>query len=291
MRGNHGVEDAIQPRYGSIPAFAGEPIERPEQSRIVTVYPRVCGGTQSTWSCSISARGLSPRLRGNLDIWRFRVVLFRSIPAFAGEPHLNSKCRVSWTVYPRVCGGTTCSASARACSSGLSPRLRGNRLEYKAVLSATQVYPRVCGEPPLYKTYNIYTQVYPRVCGGTASGRQLRFTANGLSPRLRGNLMPATASNTAVGSIPAFAGEPPNGTFLDLSNPGLSPRLRGNPVLCRPKPDCKRSIPAFAGEPLLLLMLAAWERVYPRVCGGTGKASLHSKSRSGLSPRLRGNRL
>ena len=52
-----------------------------------------------------------------------------------------------------------------------------------------------------------------------------------------------------------------------------------------------RSIPACAGEPDVRIAHRASPRVYPRVCGGTRSTSRHASRHSGLSPRVRGNRL
>ena len=105
---------------GSIPAWAGEP---PTYSPVgtqplMTVYPRVGGGTQKLISYPDVAIGLSPRGRGN--------------PAMATHAQ---------RVHPRVGGGTTIYSQSRTGASltrsipawagepsgGLSPRGRGNR--------------------------------------------------------------------------------------------------------------------------------------------------------------------
>ena len=50
-------------------------------------------------------------------------------------------------------------------------------------------------------------QVYPRVCGGSGLGlRHIRRIA-GLSPRVRGKLVPVAAGRFPARSIPACAGE------------------------------------------------------------------------------------
>ena len=51
-----------------------------------------------------------------------------------------------------------------------------------------------------------------------------------------------------------------------------------------------RSIPAYAGEPQGALAAQGRPRVYPRVCGGTDYGDATSRTRLGLSPRMRGNR-
>ena len=51
-----------------------------------------------------------------------------------------------------------------------------------------------------------------------------------------------------------------------------------------------RSIPAPAGEPDTALLYVGPLSVYPRACGGTWNCRMYSKTGTGLSPRLRGNR-
>ena len=110
----------------SIPACAGEPdafktILGPDE-----VYPRVCGGTHAMLPVLLPSRGLSPRVRGNLDFSQksacggglsprvrgnrrrlyVAIPVNRSIPACAGEPVWGLFVGLVLGVYPRVCGGT-----------------------------------------------------------------------------------------------------------------------------------------------------------------------------------------
>ena len=133
---------------GSIPACAGEPRSRRRPPRLRRVYPRVCGGTAFTVLDIGLPTGLSPRVRGNHGL--SGLVEDMSIPACAGEPRIG---RGHGGVYPRVCGGTSVAAASTPSSSGLSPRVRGNRGILRP--SAT---PRV----------GLDLWVYPRVCGGTS---------------------------------------------------------------------------------------------------------------------------
>ena len=72
---------------------------------------------------------------------------------------------------------------------------------------------------------------------------------------------------------------------------GLSPRVRGNRNRSRSPSVPTRSIPACAGEPAQGIFLAAGERVYPRVCGGTPPLRTARRPNGGLSPRVRGNQV
>ena len=172
------------------------------------VYPRVCGGTSVIMRSTRYERGLSPRVRGNhqpLDLSRIHV---RSIP--------------------RVCGGTSRSLRTSACAHGLSPRVRGNQPGTLRSPVCGRSIPRVCGgtrhicgpqmaarsipacagEPCPARHRPGRSPVYPRVCGGTNVIRLTGWAEQGLSPRVRGNLVDSDDPLFDVRSIPACAGEP-----------------------------------------------------------------------------------
>ena len=187
-----------------------------------------------------------------------------------------------------------------------------------------------CAGEPLCHEYNIcIAWVYPRVCGGTTPDWALLPSADGLSPRVRGNHHHDRHQHPPGGSIPACAGEPCQtpwsrchrlvyprvcgGTHsiqsYHTADIGLSPRVRGNlqevvgggwtarsipacagePPSSPPRGGRGRSIPACAGEPPLWLRSHQRHWVYPRVCGGTFPRRSQRRRASGLSPRVRGN--
>ena len=170
--------------------------------------------------------------------------------------------------------------------------------------------PACAGEPNRHRRPPGKRRVYPRVCGGTAETVSSTRSTTGLSPRVRGNPRHNLGAPGAVGSIPACAGEPQcrrgtdanrrvyprvcGGTQITLTigvnEPGLSPRVRGNRPASIPTVACQRSIPACAGEPRRVMLSRAGNRVYPRVCGGTGAYPGDCTNFEGLSPRVRGNR-
>ena len=106
VRGNpqHSPLDTSYVR--SIPACAGEPVDKYMKDTAAWVYPRVCGGTDTRGGRASWAWGLSPRVRGNLEVTIRVGNTVRSIPACAGEPQVRLSRRRRVRVYPRVCGGT-----------------------------------------------------------------------------------------------------------------------------------------------------------------------------------------
>ena len=152
-------------------------------------------------------------------------------------------------------------------------------------------------------------RVYPRVCGGTVQAAPQGILAQGLSPRVRGNLATAQTKRPRLWSIPACAGEPrwplgwavlhrvyprvcggtPNSRRYTTTPVGLSPRVRGNRVAPAAADELRGSIPACAGEPISLRPKTSNTKVYPRVCGGTTAFINGNGILPGLSPRVRGN--
>ena len=208
-----------------------------------------------------------------------------------------------------MCGGTSSTTIGFSSSVGLSPRVRGNLGLANLLATVDGSIPACAGEPCLRLFRRRGNRVYPRVCGGTGPVGVYRHTDEGLSPRVRGNLVLVLTDPSLQGSIPACAGEPPGtsptgrrrrvyprvcgGTsgfeHTSFSLSGLSPRVRGNHVSQQPRGDHPGSIPACAGEPSGFLFDITRLRVYPRVCGGTFTASSPSAALQGLSPRVRGN--
>ena len=213
-------------------------------------------------------------------------------------------------VYPRVCGGTTSMAMPSLPFCGLSPRVRGNHVHWRALVPLVGSIPACAGEPLCVNCGASNPEVYPRVCGGTRLLSVDVNTADGLSPRVRGNLEAQAQATETSRSIPACAGEPalasrlssPAGVYprvcggtgvppwLFVCRNGLSPRVRGNHASRWQHPPPPRSIPACAGEPARHDARLNQGRVYPRVCGGTRGRTHPLAQGQGLSPRVRGNR-
>ena len=194
-----------------------------------------------------------------------------------------------WQVYPRVCGGTCRRRKASPCSTGLSPRVRGNPWMRGGRRVGSGSIPACAGEPGLSGRCGRQATVYPRVCGGTSGGLELGGEWSGLSPRVRGNPSQNRRKQSGPGSIPACAGEPKRQRGAGFQRrvyprvcggtqcarraasggQGLSPRVRGNPARPRRWPPYAGSIPACAGEPYPAGRRRYGTGVYPRVCGGT----------------------
>ena len=155
-----------------------------------------------------SANGLSPQVRGNRDRRDRRRRPCGSIPAGAGEPPDAPPPCSRAPVYPRRCGGTAAARAGASLGRGLSPQVRGNRVEYRRADVADGSIPAGAGEPTTRSRPTSRTWVYPRRCGGTGMSVRWERSANGLSPQVRGNPGARGRGDPGGGSIPAGAGEP-----------------------------------------------------------------------------------
>ena len=234
VRGNRLMPYGVARATGSIPACAGEPCEPCHVSTKNKVYPRVCGGTRRTSSDAICAVRLSPRVRGNRSLCAGVQTRNRSIPACAGEPPMTTSQPFLNAVYPRVCGGTILRSPSAILVSGLSPRVRGNHWLLPEQLHRAGSIPACAGEPIPAGRGGTYREVYPRVCGGTSVSVGAHSPAEGLSPRVRGNLHLGFLECLEEGSIPACAGEP-TVQVLALINQGVYPRVCGGTLEALPR--------------------------------------------------------
>ena len=195
-------------------------------------------------------------------------------------------------------------------TSGLSPRVRGNRERDQDPRRRAGTIPACAGEPEAWCRSAGRRRDYPRVCGGTYRSESMVCFAAGLSPRVRGNPFNLTLYVYRYRTIPACAGEPAHAdqalhvrkdyprvcggtccsTAARAAAAGLSPRVRGNHTEALTADFRPGTIPACAGEPGAGSLGVGLAGDYPRVCGGTPRIRCGGNGGTGLSPRVRGNR-
>ncbi len=149
MRGNRDLPAAPRADRGSIPAHAGEPFSARTETSRSRVYPRACGGTGQIFAFAEACKGLSPRMRGNLDERQRNHPAKGSIPAHAGEPYRSGRTGQHSGVYPRACGGTEIGQLRLFRNQGLSPRMRGNQDRKGELPGSPGSIPAHAGEPLL----------------------------------------------------------------------------------------------------------------------------------------------
>ena len=92
--------------------------------------------------------GLSPRVRGKPPYSASTAGRNRSIPACAGEATGIAAYQLGYEVYPRVCGGSPTAPSGGMTAAGLSPRVRGKRLNDSIRYRLKGSIPACAGEAP-----------------------------------------------------------------------------------------------------------------------------------------------
>ena len=170
-----------------------------------------------------------------------------------------------------MCGETYDANGQLSGRTGLSPRVRGNHHLLLAGNGPDRSIPTCAGKPSRMLRSGYQSRVYPHVCGETSGNpRHSICQSNGLSPRVRGNLVEAL--------------------HWSSSTKGLSPRVRGNPIVRSGAACSDGSIPTCAGKPPRETLSLHEIGVYPHVCGETLAELQVSQCLAGLSPRVRGNR-
>ncbi len=154
---------------GSIPVCTGLPIPDPPAPNTRRVYPRVYGATVEYDEKPDWTEGLSPCVRGYHGLNDGCIWGLGSIPVCTGLPRDRRRPRPGLRVYPRVYGATAVQYLNARAAQGLSPCVRGYRMDAAGVVLCTGSIPVCTGLPqssrPIGKTWG----VYPRVYGATRS--------------------------------------------------------------------------------------------------------------------------
>ena len=180
------------------------------------VYPHACGETPGRRLSSGRSLGLSPRLWGNQHLRRAPAHHLRSIPTPVGKPPAKSRAISSTRVYPHACGETPPRLSALIFTTGLSPRLWGNRVKTMSERGWSWSIPTPVGKPGPPSIGRTHHEVYPHACGETASHLLIPTSTHGLSPRLWGNRREWSENQGRWRSIPTPVGKPRLSSLVDL---------------------------------------------------------------------------
>ena len=216
----------------------------------------------------MSAKGLSPRVRGKRSILRVIPAGGRSIPACAGETRGGEIQRPAGAVYPRVCGGNQFIATRLRSRQGLSPRVRGKHQMSGRGFCMGRSIPACAGETSSGFQMLVLGVVYPRVCGGNNSGTSAILPPYGSIPACAGETRMNAANCSARKVYPRVCGGNVQFGPETAGERGLSPRVRGKRLAVGATQPIARSIPACAGETTTADHSTQQKGVYPRVCGG-----------------------
>ena len=156
---------------------------------------------------SSDAVGLSPRVRGKLEIVELKDKIRGPIPAGAGETQGGCLVQQEPRAYPRGCGGNSYSGLSDMMLQGLSPRVRGKQHDMPDGEWESGPIPAGAGETQRRIDALDDAAAYPRGCGGNPSVLSHTQAQGGLSPRVRGKHVASSSSIGFSGPIPAGAGE------------------------------------------------------------------------------------
>jgi len=193
---------------------------------------------------------------------------------------------------------------------GLSPLARGNRHGHAFEVAPGGPIPARAGQPLQSTPERPAPTAYPRSRGATVSLLTKPVGSQGLSPLARGNRPHRAQSFSAVGPIPARAGQPCARSMPETRRrayprsrgatwpghaaagqaQGLSPLARGNLTKICAGYGTFGPIPARAGQPPFPIRLRFARTAYPRSRGATAGHPARRARSAGLSPLARGNR-
>ena len=148
-----------------IPARAGQTRGRTAAANWHTDHPRACGANWSTATCSASACGSSPRVRGKPPVPVDEISLPRIIPARAGQTTSERLVGMAVLDHPRACGANSQIPSVAPRSSGSSPRVRGKQPYAHVNVRRLRIIPARAGQTESPTRYALRSADHPRACG------------------------------------------------------------------------------------------------------------------------------
>ena len=169
-----------------IPAGAGNTGAARAIHRRQSVYPRWRGEHIIQIDRGVYVFGLSPLARGTLVVFLLMKVMFRFIPAGAGNTPTSDIYQRHHAVYPRWRGEHVPGTSEQHDYFGLSPLARGTPVHCHDVTDQRRFIPAGAGNTPAPLPRERYRSVYPRWRGEHALVSQPRQNRLGLSPLARG---------------------------------------------------------------------------------------------------------
>ncbi|VEA59685.1 Domain of uncharacterised function (DUF2825) [Salmonella enterica subsp. salamae] len=187
-RGTLNKSGIILARIRFIPAGAGNTPRPARRHQPAPVYPRWRGEHTESPDLGLLESGLSPLARGTRRPFLFLVLLFRFIPAGAGNTGRLPIRFFHQPVYPRWRGEHYQIANIAAQVCGLSPLARGTRNVQIVFELRLRFIPAGAGNTLQRISTTRYRAVYPRWRGEhPPTGAHLPLF-RGLSPLARGTL-------------------------------------------------------------------------------------------------------
>ena len=270
----------------------------------------MCGEHDTTCTRSPRDTGSSPHVRGAHSTRPSAHCRTGIIPACAGSTlKVSGRLRFAWD-YPRMCGEHI--VANRNCGSvqGSSPHVRGARAGRARPAGPSGIIPACAGSTPRRRTGTGKEWDHPRMCGEHYGDSDFVNELEGSSPHVRGARFIKSATQDAVGIIPACAGSTvPAGRIspscrdhprmcgehcctcaLMPAIVGSSPHVRGAPITKATVPMMNGIIPACAGSTFRPRGHVSGYRDHPRMCGEHSFNIHQFAGEQGSSPHVRGAR-
>ncbi len=225
-RGSRVVPLHVQPVFGSIPAYAGQPSLEWIHSVSDRVHPRIRGAAGGGCGRAVAAEGPSPHTRGSPRGSGTQRRPRGSIPAYAGQPTCRPRAAGSARVHPRIRGAAAAQRVEQIARVGPSPHTRGSHVVATFARLPEGSIPAYAGQPWSRASRRTHGRVHPRIRGAAGICSVAEKPPMGPSPHTRGSRVRAATASAPDGSIPAYAGQPRRPVVL-AHQVRVHPRIRG----------------------------------------------------------------
>ena len=225
-RGTHHVIAFLKPGQGLIPARAGNTVARPVVRKSMRAHPRSRGEHSGSVLKLNGHSGSSPLARGTLGLLEFVEKLLGLIPARAGNTAEASASPSSSGAHPRSRGEHSFRFGSSVSSSGSSPLARGTRVRRFNLQNSAGLIPARAGNTPHGYCDFGELRAHPRSRGEHARNLWETIKTAGSSPLARGTQHAMAQNSSAMGLIPARAGNTRR-IYPGGARAGAHPRSRG----------------------------------------------------------------
>ena len=229
----------------------------------------MCGEHDTTCTRSPRDTGSSPHVRGAHSTRPSAHCRTGIIPACAGSTlKVSGRLRFAWD-YPRMCGEHI--VANRNCGSvqGSSPHVRGARAGRARPAGPSGIIPACAGSTLTPATSRCTSGDHPRMCGEHYGDSDFVNELEGSSPHVRGARFIKSATQDAVGIIPACAGSTPQMTH-SISITWDHPRMCGEHIVKHVRPCSKRgSSPHVRGARIPSQRQGRLSGIIPACAGST----------------------
>ena len=252
--------------------------------------------------------GSSPHARGTRNVRPCSAVLYRFIPACAGNTFTQVLNNIKQSVHPRMRGEHYTFQSGIGSGRGSSPHARGTLVPGGGIRRGLRFIPACAGNTPTQLTSLKLVSVHPRMRGEHCFLPTQKERDSGSSPHARGTrefrclerytdrFIPACAGNTDdithasdLNSVhPRMRGEHALPLLGSTPLAGSSPHARGTQMGIAFEVCPKRFIPACAGNTAVRTVPHHCRAVHPRMRGEHNLNRGRKQICIGSSPHARG---